>query len=59
LIIPDRLAEIQEDLRRLAVDPTSEGIQQVLEDWDERQQMYDNTTTGWSRASSQGDTHAG
>jgi hypothetical protein len=53
VILPDRVAETIEGLRHLAVHPTIEGAAQLLEEWDERQQMYNNPS-GWSRTLTEG-----
>jgi hypothetical protein len=53
VILPDRVAETIEGLRHLAVHPTLEGAAQLLEEWDERQQMYNNPS-GWSRTLTEG-----
>jgi hypothetical protein len=58
VIIPDRVAEVREGLRHLAVNPTLEGAQQLLDDWNERQQMYDNTESGWSPTPTKGSLRA-
>lgn len=55
MILPDRVAEAIEDLRHLAVHPSLEAAAQLLEDWDERQQMYHNPS-GWSRTLVEGST---
>lgn len=49
MIIPDRVAATIEGLRHLADHPSPEGAQRLIEDWGERQQMYDGTSTGWVR----------
>lgn len=41
------------DLRRLAASPSLEGAAQLLEEWEERQQMYNNPS-GWSRTLTKG-----
>lgn len=57
MILPDRVAEILTDLRHLMVNPSPEAAAQLLEDWDERQQMY-NDPSGWSRKPTEGHAHA-
>jgi hypothetical protein len=54
VIIPDRVAETIDGLRHLAVHPSPEHAQRLIDDWTERQQMYDTTTTGWSRSPREG-----
>lgn len=51
MILPDPAVEVLADLHRLAVHPSLEDAQQVLEDWDERKQLYNATESGWSRRS--------
>lgn len=53
MILPDRAAEVMSDLRRLAASPSLEGAAQLLEEWEERQQMYNNPS-GWSRTLTKG-----
>lgn len=57
MILPDRVTEVREGLRRLAVHPTIEGADQLLEEWEERQQMY-NDPSGWSRTPKEGTSRA-
>lgn len=49
MIFPDRVVEAIQGLHRLAADPSLEGATQLLEEWGERQQMYNTTESGWSR----------
>lgn len=58
MILPDRAAEVMGDLRRLAASPTPEGAAQLLEDWEERQQMYNATQTAWNPTPMEGTPHA-
>jgi hypothetical protein len=48
VILPDRTAEVMGDLRRLAASPSLEGAAQLLEEWEERQQMYNATQIAWT-----------
>ncbi len=48
--LDQRVAEAQEDLRRLRENPTPEDAREVLGEWRDRQNTYDTTQTAWRRS---------
>lgn len=58
MILPDRAAEVLGDLRRLAASPSLEAAAQLLEDWAEREELYNTTESGWIRTPTEGTVHA-
>lgn len=58
MILPDRAAEVMGDLRRLAASPSLEGAARLLEEWEERQQMYNATQIAWNPTPMEGTPRA-